>query len=675
MLQTGSQDRRHYRAGQSRALPGAALELPMNLTNNILCYGSEEPLPEEMQLHAGPLSLTFVSGELRHIYFGDHEVLRRICVAVRDRTWRTLPTRLLDLKKTIRRDSFEIHLEAENKQRGIDFYWKAVISGSSGGTVRFVMDGVAQSTFLKNRIGICVLHPIRECAGQPCSVERVDGVRQGSSFPRYISPHQVFKDVRSIAHEVEKGITAEVCFEGDTFETEDQRNWSDASFKTYCPPLALPYPNEICAGTKVSQSVTLAVKGAHRPYIYRKSEPVEIVTDGSAPRELPRIGLGMSSTEIALGRTAIKRLRALNLSHLRVDIASSVASAEARLQSATEEAGLLGCRLEVAVFLSDSAEEELNRLRSVVERIRPPVVRWLVFHESEKSTSAKWVAMARANLADYQPTAKFGGGTNVYFAELGRGPTPGAEFEVVSTSLNPQVHLSDHENVAENLEAQGDIVRSARHFWPDIPLSVTPITLRPRLNADVTGLEPGCSGVQMSPGVDVRQMSLFGAAWTAGSLKYLCEAGVHSATYYETVGWRGVMEGRLGSPLPEEFHSQPNAVFPMYHVFADFGEFAGGTVVPSKSTFPRRVESLVLKKNGAQRILLGNLSAEIQKVRFQRHKKSKTFRVRLLDANNADLAMNSPEAFRATPGEVVSAREQFLEVQLPPFSVARMDSE
>ena len=29
---------------------------------------------------------------------------------------------------------------------------------------------------------------------------------------------------------------------GDVFEMEDQRNWTDASFKTYCTPLRQPFP-------------------------------------------------------------------------------------------------------------------------------------------------------------------------------------------------------------------------------------------------------------------------------------------------------------------------------------------------------------------------------------------------------------------------------------------------
>ena len=57
--------------------------------------------------------------------------------------------------------------------------------------------------------------------------------------------------MRAILHEVTPGVEVEVRMEGETFETEDQRNWSDASFKTYGTPLHLPFPVEVAEGTRV----------------------------------------------------------------------------------------------------------------------------------------------------------------------------------------------------------------------------------------------------------------------------------------------------------------------------------------------------------------------------------------------------------------------------------------
>src|SRR5207247_7392946 len=121
--------------------------------------------------------------------------------------------------------------------------------------------GEARSDFQRNRIGFCVLHPSRECPGRPCVVEKADGTVERGIFPRFISPHQPFKEIRSIAHEVAPGVWAEVRFEGDVFEMEDQRNWTDASYKTYCTPLGLPYPVQVRCGDRVMQSVTLTLRG------------------------------------------------------------------------------------------------------------------------------------------------------------------------------------------------------------------------------------------------------------------------------------------------------------------------------------------------------------------------------------------------------------------------------
>ena len=57
---------------------------------------------------------------------------------------------------------------AQNHEADADlFVWKGVIEGDEQGTITYTMDGVARSTFLRNRIGFCVLHP-SDCAGARC---------------------------------------------------------------------------------------------------------------------------------------------------------------------------------------------------------------------------------------------------------------------------------------------------------------------------------------------------------------------------------------------------------------------------------------------------------------------------------------------------------------------------
>lgn len=68
------------------------------LTTNIVRYGSDEPLAEQIPLRAGPLTLIYEAGDVRYLKLGNREILRRIYVAVRDRNWGTIPPRLSNVE-------------------------------------------------------------------------------------------------------------------------------------------------------------------------------------------------------------------------------------------------------------------------------------------------------------------------------------------------------------------------------------------------------------------------------------------------------------------------------------------------------------------------------------------------------------------------------------------------
>jgi hypothetical protein len=647
----------------------------VTLPKRVLYYGNDEQLPEQTALRAGPLSLIYEQGDLRNIRLGEREILRRIYVAIRDHNWGTVPPHLSNVQKEVSGEAFRISYDVENKQRDIDFFWKATITGDPEGTITFSMEGIARSAFLRNRIGLCILHPIRECAGQECKVEKVDGSIVHGTFPRYIASHQPFLDVRAISHKVLPGVWAEVRFVGDTFEMEDQRNWTDASYKTYCTPLGLPFPVEVKAGTTVSQSVTLTLTGTIPS---ARSEPankaIVFTVVGTTPCPLPRIGLGLASHDQPLSTKEVARLRALNPSHLWVDLHLSQPEYESRLRRAALEARELSVPLEVAIILSERAERELKAIRGSLARERPVVCTWLVFHTSEKSTTEKWIKLARTQLAEYDVKAKIGAGTNAYFAELNRHRPPLEAIDVVTYSINPQVHAFDNTSLIENLEGQTATVESARQFANGLLLAISPVTLKPRFNPDATGAAPGLGLGEIPSQVDVRQMSLFGAGWTAGSLKYLCESGVYSVSYYETTGWRGVMETEIGSPATSKFRSSPGSVFPLYYVLADVCEFAGGSVLFSTSSAPLKVDGLMVTKGDRTRMILGNLGPEPQLVQVENAWSEKTVRVKYLDETNAEVALKSPESFRADPGTLTQVEREWIEIHLRPYAIARIDS-
>jgi hypothetical protein len=99
-----------------------------------------------------------------------------------------------------------------------------------------------------------------ELKGLPCQVTHSGGEVEPGSFPYLVEPQQPFSDISRISHQV-AGATVDIGFFGEVFEMEDQRNWTDASFKTYCRPQAWEQPYEILQNTKIHHGVRLGFEG------------------------------------------------------------------------------------------------------------------------------------------------------------------------------------------------------------------------------------------------------------------------------------------------------------------------------------------------------------------------------------------------------------------------------
>lgn len=651
------------------AIPARAQRQGADLTPEVLYYGKPEAPPRVVPLRAGPLTMEYEAGDLRYIRLNDREVVRRWYAATRDRNWGTLPTALSNEKIDAQEDSFRITYDVQNKRGDIDFVWKGTIEGDKQGRITFSLDGVARTTFLRNRIGFCLLHPIRECPGSRARVEQADGTVIEGVFPKYISPQAPFPEMKSIAHEVTPGVWCKLAFSGDIFEMEDQRNWVDASFKTFCTPLRIPYPVEVQEGTRIAQSVTLSLEGPVPDRQLTKESSRVAIEILSETRPVPQIGLGAASHGQPLTMREQQRLKALGLAHLRLDMTLADPDHIRQLQQAAGECAALGVPLEAALFLSQDAEQELESLIDQLKTLKPRVARWLVFHAAEKSTSQKWISLARERLKQYDPDARVYSGTNAYFTELNRERPPAQVSDGVVYSLNPQVHAFDNRSLIETLEAHVSTIESARQFTGNLPLAISPVTFLPRFNPNATGKLSEATD-SLPAQVDVRQMSLFGAGWTLGSLKYIAESGVESVTYYETTGWRGVMETAAGLPLPDQFRSLPGSVFPLYHVLADVGEFRDGQVVPTRSADPLRVESLLLTKGDRRRMLVANLTEKPMLATISGL--GSEVQVRRLNADNARAAVLEPEQFRRQPPTRSSAQPQ-AEIQLAPYEIVRLD--
>jgi hypothetical protein len=640
-----------------------------NLPLRVLHTGTEEPLRETRELQAGPLSVLYEDGGLRYVRWGSREILRRIYVAVRDHNWGTVPTSVSDLRVSAGSDTFDVSFTADCRRGGIHFSWKGTIRGDAKGTITFSMDGEAKTTFFRNRIGFCVLHPVKECAGRPCVAERTSGAVTKGGFPRYVWAQQPFLDLKAISHEVAPGVRARVAFEGEVFEMEDQRNWADASYKTYGTPIRLPFPVEVKKGTRISQKITLEVEGAGPPSVV--ISPSVAISVGSSPvAPLPRLGLCCASHGKPLTPFEVSLLKVLRPAHLRLDLDPGSAEADILLLRATSEARALGARLELGLHVSDDAAAELKGLIPKLVRADATVCTWLIFHRSEKTTPQRSLNAAREILVPFQPEAYAGAGTDAYFVEINRAHPP-KDAELLCFSVNPQVHAFDNRTLVENLEGLEATVESARLIGKDHPLAIGPVTLRPRFNPDATGPEPETAAGELPFRVDPRQMSLFGAGWTLGSLKALARAGVHSLTYYETTGRFGVIERQNDPPLHPGFPSSPGWAFPLYHVLADVAEFAGGSLLPWTSGNDLAVTGIGLAKDGKTRILLANLTEKSQRVRLACPLLRGQVLVKRMDESNVEAAMSMPGVFRTDPGEPATGSP--LELDLLPYGLLRVD--
>ena len=642
-----------------------------------MLHGVDAPPALIRSLRAGGLALEFDGGDLRYLRSGGIEAVRRIYTSVRDVNWNTIAAEVSGLSIEERPDSFRIAFDSCHRTPEIDLAWAAEISGSADGTVAYSMEGRARSSFRYCRIGFCMLHPIRGTAGRPYRATTPGGLVEGT-FPTMVAPQPfvdgvyvpLFPSFSRLSIALDGGAVLTCDCKGDLFEIEDQRNWTDGSFKTYCTPAALGFPFRAEAGQRFYQRIAVAVAPA-------------AVTDGAGPREpslsvgevvgrMPSLGFGMSTQVDRLGDREVDLIRRLRPEHLRVDLHLSDPRWVGELERAIHDATAVGAALEVALFVTDEAERELNSLAGRVSEAR--VARYLVFHEreaSDTSTSPHWITLARRCLVAASPGAAFAGGTNGNFAEVNRArPHPG-DYDELCYTVNPQVHAFDDRSLIEAIDAQADTVRSARSFFGG-PVVVSAVTLKPPFNQAAAEEERPAAPDELPPQVDPRQMSLFAAAWTTGSLRAIATAGAASATYYETAGWRGLFETAEGSPLPDRFHSLPGMVYPVYRVFASLADAAGAPVLDCRSTEPLLIDGLALKIDGRTRLLVANLTSDRLMARVEGLSFSRGNLLRI-GGPRAAAAVFGDATAGAESHEDVSLAQGILELELDAFEVVRID--
>jgi D-apionolactonase len=576
-------------------------------------------LPSPTLVRTGPLTAVFERVGLRWISHGGTEVLRGIYGAVRDAHWRTIPADVSGVGIDQHDEGFSIAFEARHRDRQVDFVWHGRIEALTSGVLSFSMDGEARASFARNRIGLCVLHPLAGWIDRFALVEQADGAPDEVIFPKDVAPHQVMRGIRAIRNEVAPGLIADLHFEGEVFETEDQRNWSDASFKTYGTPVDLPKPVMVEAGTRIAQRVTLHVHATETPAAtngeaeaangsasadtshnapHRKiwllattgaspytrvesSEPVQLELTVET-RPLPRVGVALRRA--ACSQTPIVRTRVASLlaAHLHVTLDTGEAGWALDLEQAAAEAEHLRLPLEVAVLASTAnVDEELDTLARLTLRLGPPLARWLVFDRATLTTPGALATLARLHLRPLAPNAPIGGGSYGHFAELNRHRPPTDALDCLSYGLTPQAHDVDEATMMENVTSVGDVHRTIRRFAPGRSIVVSPVTLQPR---PIDHEDP-------------RMASSFAAAWMVAHLAALVEHGAEAVTYFDTVGPAGVIDAATAT------------LRPVGQVLATVGAFRGASARLVRTSAPDAVAAFGLTDGRRAQVLVANLRA------------------------------------------------------------------
>lgn len=628
--------------------------------------GTIETEPEAVRLRAGPHSAEFVDGALRDIRFEGVEVLRGVAFLVRDRDWGTLAAPPLDLAiEEAAATSLVTYRASCRDPAGAELAWTAHIELNPSG-LSFEVHALPAADFMTNRCGFCVLHPIVGLAGAPLDVTHVDGSVEHAAFPSLIAPWQPFESIRALAHQVEPNVRTVCQMEGDAFEMEDQRNWSDASYKTYVRPLALPWPYVLPAGELVRQRVTLAIEDGRSARV-AASPPiglpatVTISLEGTAGT-MPAIGLAVAPEETARTIAQAERLAEICPQHLLLHFDPTAGHGVAALRDFADLRRLstAAATLECVVPGVDDPREELERIAdqireaglhldaiavspSVDRRSTPPGSAWPACPPLEEVYAA-----ARAAF----PGLCLGGGMFSYFTELNRKRPPFEQLDLVTHCTCPIVHAAADLSVMQTLEALPFITRSARAMFGDKPYRIGPSTIGMRQNpyGSRTFDNPDRQRLAMAA-VDPRQDGLFAAAWLVGYVAATLEAALDVLTPAALTG----PFGAIGD----------SGVRPVCAVIASLARLAGAARIGTRSSDPSRVAALAARTAGKLTVWIANLTGRPQTVAFVAPGGLAGADVHMLDERSGSQAVESAAILRC-------ADDASGTLELLPYGAARL---
>lgn len=523
------------------------------MTDPVALYGTSVPPAPATELCHGEVTLTLQEGALRHIRVGGTEIIRSVAFLARDRDWGTIAPEIGALERHEEDGALRLvlSLRFDIGSARLDVSLQVQIAD---GRLCVAAEGRTHGAFETNRAGFTVLHPIEGVAGCPVRVTHGDGRTEDSRFPELIAPWQPFMDIAALEHEA-NGMRVRCAFAGDTFEMEDQRQWGDASYKTYNRPLALPWPYILGDGAALVQSCEITWKPA--PI----SAPARPASEGQAAR-VPQTALVLTAEEARRLARQPEDLDVVRPQRLLCHVDAAAGPAAPQIAAFAEaQAALPGILFDLELIcrfdVSQPPGEELDAHAAAVrDSALAPASVFVCPSVDRQSTppGSDWpdcppLEEIHAAAARAFPDLPRGGGMASLFTELNRKRPPLGHLDFVSHALCPIVHAADDGHVMETLETIPHIARSMREIIGGCGYRIGPATIAMRQNPYGSRTIPNPEGGRVCmTDDDPRHRGAFGAAYALGLVAALAPFDIAVWTPAALYGPRGLF-GDNG-PLP-----------------------------------------------------------------------------------------------------------------------------
>jgi len=450
-------------------------------------------------------SMLLMDGDWRKLKTAGGEIIQRIYFAVRDKEWLNVPYTLTGFRKEINGLKQLYYYQMQFEKHPVHFIANLTVTIDDS-MITLEANGKSLSSFMKNRIGFCLHLPLR-FRNIACKVIHPDGNSLTSVFPDLISPHQPLKNISALEWSTDHD-EINLSFEGDVFEMEDQRNWTDASYKIYSTPLEKPFPVEIPKGDTFFQKITFSVKSRG---ITGRWPSIGI----SCPHDISSVSLLQAEC------------KELPFSFFRIDFRFYRQEWKSTAYNDIRKAQSLNLEIYAVLYFGSGFEKEAGDFAKWVQTLQEkPVFHSICLLSCETYVlSDERLLYLSGILRSCFPGVSIGSGTDANFAQINRNRPDASHLDFICYSIQPQEHASDPLSIVENIQGQSDTVRTAQSFSPGKDIHIASLSLFRRFNANI-------NFISLEDIFDKYSLmgTHFEAGWFTGALYQLISSGAHLIT-------------------------------------------------------------------------------------------------------------------------------------------------